>query len=51
MEKMRNECKILVGKPEGKGPHGKTKRRLNVKFEWDITILESFEIGTSGGLL
>jgi hypothetical protein len=25
MEKMRNACKILVGKPEGKRPFGRPK--------------------------
>jgi hypothetical protein len=34
---MRNACRILIGKPEGKNPLGKTRRR------WEENIEMNFE--------
>jgi hypothetical protein len=31
---MRNACKILVGKPEGKGPLGRPKHRWEDTIKW-----------------
>jgi hypothetical protein len=39
----RNACKILVGKPEGKGPLGRPRRRWVDDIKMDIT-----EIGWGG---
>jgi hypothetical protein len=55
----RNACRILVGKPEGKGPLGRPRRRWvdNIKMDlrevgWDDMDGSIWlRIGTSGGLL
>jgi hypothetical protein len=59
MGETRNAYRILVGKPQGKRPLGKPRRRWvdNIKMdlreiglnEW--TGSNWFRIGTSGGLL
>jgi hypothetical protein len=59
MEEMRNAYKILVRRPEGKRPHGRTRRRWedNVKMDVKEIGLEvwigfvRFRIGTGGRLL
>jgi hypothetical protein len=33
---MRNEYKILVGKPEGKRPLGRTRRRWEINIRMDL---------------
>jgi hypothetical protein len=35
-EKKRNACRMLVGKPEGKRPLGRTRRRLVDNTEIDL---------------
>jgi hypothetical protein len=55
----RNAYRILVGKPEGKRPLGRRRRRSvdNIKMDleetgWDVLIgLIWLKIGTSGGFL
>jgi hypothetical protein len=55
----KTACRILVGKPEGKRPLGRPKRKWvdNIKMNirergWDGVIgLIWLRIGTSGGLL
>jgi hypothetical protein len=56
MGEKRNACRILVGKPEGKRPLGRPRRRWvdNIKIDlreirWDGLIW--LRIGTSRGLL
>jgi hypothetical protein len=58
MGETRNAYRILVGKPEGKRPLGRSRRRWvdNIKIDlrqdemvWTGSIW--FRIGTSGGLL
>jgi hypothetical protein len=61
MGEKRNACKILVGKPEGKRPPGRPRRRWvhNIKMDlieigWDGMEWIGWiwpRIGTSGGLL
>jgi hypothetical protein len=59
MVEKKNAYRILVGKPEGKRPLGRPRRRWvdNIKMdlreiEWDVWIgLIWLRIGTSGGLL
>jgi hypothetical protein len=59
MEEKRNACRILVGKPEGKRPLGRPRRRWvdNIKMDLRViglgvwTGLIWLGIGTSGGLL
>jgi hypothetical protein len=61
MREKRNAYRILVGKPEGKRPPGRPRRRWldNIKgdpreIRWDgmgWTGLIWLRIGTSGGLL
>jgi hypothetical protein len=36
MGKMRNECKILVGKPEGKKPLGRPRRKTEDNIKKDL---------------
>jgi hypothetical protein len=55
---MRNVNKILVGKPEGKKPLERPRRRWmdNIRMDlkeigWMWTEFIWFRIGTSGGLL
>jgi hypothetical protein len=54
----RNAYRILVGKPEGKKPLGRPRRRWvnNIKIDlreigWGVVDWIWFRIGTSGGLL
>jgi hypothetical protein len=54
MGEMRNVYEILIGKPEGKRPLGRTKSG----WEYNIEKVEKmwtgciwFRVGTSGGLL
>jgi hypothetical protein len=58
MGEKRNAYSILVGKPEGKRPLGRARRRWvdNIKMDlreigWDGVGLIWLRIGTSGGLL
>jgi hypothetical protein len=37
MESMRNACRILVGKPEGKRPLGRQSRRWVDNIKMDLT--------------
>ena len=54
-----NAYRILVGKPEGKRPLGRPRRRWEDKIKIDLQELEWgektaliwFKIGTGGGLL
>jgi hypothetical protein len=56
---MRNACNISVGKPEGKRPLERLKRRWEMKLEWVLrkqgqkvsTGWVWLRIGRSGGLL
>jgi hypothetical protein len=57
MKEMRNTYKISVGKPEGKGPVERTRRRwkFNIKriLKKDVRVWAGFiwlGIGTTGGL-
>jgi hypothetical protein len=54
----RNACRILVGKPEEKGPLGRPRCRWvnnikkDLRQDWMVLIgLICFRIGTSGELL
>jgi hypothetical protein len=59
--KKRNECRILVGKPEGKRPPGRLRRRWEDNIKVDIKEIERssvvwtgliwLRIGTNGELL
>jgi hypothetical protein len=42
MEEKINSCRILVGKPEGKRPHTKSRRRLedNIKMNLQENRIE-----------
>jgi hypothetical protein len=59
MEEKRNAYRILVGKPDGKRPLGRSRRMWvdNIKknlreIGWDVWIgLFWLRVGTSGGLL
>jgi hypothetical protein len=53
MGKKRNAYRILVGKPEGKRPLGRPRRRWvdNIKMNLREIGLIWLRIGTSGGLL
>jgi hypothetical protein len=61
MGETRNAYKILVGKPEGKRPLGRPRRRWVDNINMDLRQIECdgvvwigsnwFSIGTSGGLL
>jgi hypothetical protein len=58
-EEKRNAYRILVGKPEGKRPQGRLRRRWvdNIKMDfreigWNVRTGSIWlRIGTSGGLL
>jgi hypothetical protein len=39
MGEMRNEYKILVGKPEGKKPFGRPKRRWDDNIGMDLRVI------------
>jgi hypothetical protein len=54
MRKKRNVYKILVGKPEGKRPLGRPRRRCVDNIKMDLRydgIVWTGSIWTSGGLL
>jgi hypothetical protein len=59
MGEKRNAYRILVGKPEGKGPLGRTRRRWWKILKWILERQDKMEwigliwlrTGTSGGLL
>jgi hypothetical protein len=59
MGERRNGYRTLVGKPEGRIPLGRPRRRWvdNIKMDlretgWDgIDWIDLYRIGTSGGLL
>jgi hypothetical protein len=59
MEVKRNACRILVGKPERKGPLGRARRRWVDNIKMDLERQDGMvqtgsnwlRIGTSGGLL
>jgi len=54
MGEIRNAYEILVGKPEGKRPFGKTRRRLEDKIRRNLreTVWEIVDwAGLSGGLI
>jgi hypothetical protein len=55
MWEKRNAYRILVRKPEGKGPLGRTRRRWVDNIKMDLKRermgLIWLRIGTSGGLL
>ena len=36
MEQFRNTCKVLVGKPEGKRPLGRPRRRWEYNIKMDL---------------
>jgi hypothetical protein len=47
MGEMRNACNVLVGKPEGKRPSGRHRRRKEDNIEinlmkWDTKMLNGF---------
>jgi hypothetical protein len=57
-EEKRNAYRILVGKPDGKRPLGRTRRRwadnIKIDLRQDGTVWTGsswLRIGTSGGLL
>jgi hypothetical protein len=49
----RNAYRILVGKPEGKRPLGRPRRRFedNIKIDWECTGFHWLRIETNGELL
>jgi hypothetical protein len=49
MVMIRNAQKIMVGKPEGRKPLGRLKRRIILRRMWTGSIW--LRIGPSGGLL
>jgi hypothetical protein len=58
MGEKRNACRILVGKPDGKRPMGRPRRRWEDNIKIDLRkngmmwiLLIWLRIGTSGGLL
>jgi hypothetical protein len=51
MGEKRNAYSILVGKPEGKRPLGRQRRRWVGNIKMDRIGLICLRIGTSGGLM
>jgi hypothetical protein len=53
MAKKRNVYRLLVGKPEGKRPPGRSRHRWidNIKMDILVIGLIWFRIGTGGELL
>jgi hypothetical protein len=59
MRKGRNVYRVLVGKPEGKRPLERPRRRWEVGSKWTLGVLAGavwtgftwFRIGIVGGLL
>jgi hypothetical protein len=57
--KKRNACRVLVGKPEERGPLGRPRCRLGIVLRWILEKLDGMiwtgfiwlRIGTSGKLL
>jgi hypothetical protein len=45
MRQARNACKILIGKPEGKRPRGRTRRRCkdNVRINLRLIVWEGVD--------
>jgi hypothetical protein len=43
-----NACRILVGKPEGKRPRGKPRRRLKDNIKMDLKEIGGFGMDSSG---
>jgi hypothetical protein len=37
MGEIRNACSILIGKPEGKGPVGRPRRKWEDNVKWGLT--------------
>jgi hypothetical protein len=46
MGQRRSVYRVLLGKPEGKRPFGKPRRRLRIIFRW---IFRKWEVGTWTG--
>jgi hypothetical protein len=40
MREKRNAHTILVGKPEGKGPLGRSRRRMEDNIKMDLRVIE-----------
>jgi hypothetical protein len=36
MEEKRGACSVLVGNPEGKGPHGRPRRKWEVNVKMNL---------------
>jgi hypothetical protein len=45
MEKKRNKCRVLVGRPEGKRPLGRPGRRWEYNTKTDIKGIECEGVG------
>jgi hypothetical protein len=52
-ERIEKVYKVLVGKPEGKRPHGRPRRRWDQNGDWleGLTGFDWLRIGTGGELL
>ena len=59
MDASRNAYRVLVGKPEGKGPLGRPRRRWENNIKMDLKEVgcdaragwTMLKIGTNGGIL
>jgi hypothetical protein len=51
MGEERKVCKVLVGKPEGKRPMGRPRRRWEDGIRMDLRETGCLRTGTGGGLL